>query len=63
VAGSAFYHGDGGENLVRFCFAKTDAELSEACRRLRALPSVLHPDPELAEGEGVLPVSNPLPAE
>ena len=37
VAGSAFYHGSGGENLVRFCFAKTDAELSEACRRLRAL--------------------------
>lgn len=41
VAGSAFYHGDGGENLVRFCFAKTDAELAEACRRLRALPEKL----------------------
>jgi aminotransferase len=41
VAGSAFYHGDGGENLIRFCFAKTDAELSEACRRLRALPEKL----------------------
>jgi aminotransferase len=38
VAGSAFYHGAGGENLVRFCFAKTDAELQEACRRLRTLP-------------------------
>ncbi|HEV7674683.1 MAG TPA: pyridoxal phosphate-dependent aminotransferase [Candidatus Angelobacter sp.] len=38
VAGSAFYHGDGGENLIRFCFAKTDAELTEACRRLQALP-------------------------
>jgi aminotransferase len=38
VAGSAFYHGDGGENLIRFCFAKTDAELAEACRRLNALP-------------------------
>ena len=38
VAGSAFYHGGGGENLVRFCFAKTDAELEEACRRLRMLP-------------------------
>jgi len=37
VAGSAFYHGIGGENLVRFCFAKTDAELAEACRRLRTL--------------------------
>jgi aminotransferase len=38
VAGSAFYHGSGGENLVRFCFAKTDAELAEACRRLQTLP-------------------------
>jgi aminotransferase len=38
VAGSAFYHGEGGENLIRFCFAKTDAELAEACRRLRLLP-------------------------
>ncbi len=35
VAGSAFYHGPGGENLIRFCFAKTDAELREACRRLK----------------------------
>jgi aminotransferase len=41
VAGSAFYHGDGGENLVRFCFAKTDAELGEACRRLKVLPEKL----------------------
>lgn len=38
VAGSAFYHGSGGENLLRFCFAKTDAELAEACRRLETLP-------------------------
>jgi aminotransferase len=37
VAGSAFYHGFGGENLLRFCFAKTDQELAEACRRLAAL--------------------------
>jgi aminotransferase len=37
VAGSAFYHGGGGENLIRFCFAKTDAELAEACRRLNFL--------------------------
>jgi aminotransferase len=44
VAGSAFYHGEGGENLVRFCFAKTDAELAEACRRLKALPLVLNPE-------------------
>lgn len=41
VAGSAFYHGGGGENLVRFCFAKTDAELEEACRRLKTLPEKL----------------------
>jgi aminotransferase len=41
VAGSAFYHGDGGENLIRFCFAKTDAELAEACKRLKALPAKL----------------------
>ncbi|HEX7284583.1 MAG TPA: pyridoxal phosphate-dependent aminotransferase [Candidatus Angelobacter sp.] len=38
VAGSAFYQGDAGENLIRFCFAKTDAELTEACRRLKNLP-------------------------
>jgi aminotransferase len=38
VAGSAFYHGGDGENLLRFCFAKTDAELAEACRRLQRLP-------------------------
>jgi aminotransferase len=37
VAGSAFYHGSGGENLIRFCYAKTDEELAEACRRLAAL--------------------------
>lgn len=37
VAGSAFYHGADGENLLRFCFAKTDEELAEACKRLGAL--------------------------
>ncbi len=37
VAGSAFYHGSGGDNLLRFCFAKTDAELAEACHRLKRL--------------------------
>jgi aminotransferase len=41
VAGSAFYHDNGGGNLVRFCFAKTDAELAEACKRLKQLPSKL----------------------
>jgi aminotransferase len=37
VAGTAFYHGSGGENLLRFCFAKTDEELKEACERLKML--------------------------
>ena len=37
VAGSAFYHAGGGENLVRFCFAKNDVDLEEACRRLLTL--------------------------
>ncbi|MFZ2456933.1 MAG: pyridoxal phosphate-dependent aminotransferase [Candidatus Altiarchaeia archaeon] len=37
VPGEAFYHDDGGENLVRFCFAKKDSELNEACNRLLKL--------------------------
>ena len=37
VAGSAFFSPGGGEDLLRFCFAKKDAELAEACRRLRGL--------------------------
>ena len=37
VAGSAFYRPGRGENLLRFCFAKQDAELDEACARLRRL--------------------------
>jgi aminotransferase len=41
VAGSAFYHAGGGENLIRFCFAKTDQELEQACARLRRLPAKL----------------------
>ncbi len=41
VAGSAFFGAgeDGrnrGEHLLRFCFAKKDADLAEACRRLDA---------------------------
>ncbi len=41
VAGSAFFgnNADGtsrGDNLLRFCYAKKDAELEEACRRLDA---------------------------
>jgi aminotransferase len=37
VAGSAFFRPGRGENLLRFCFAKQDAELDEACDRLRKL--------------------------
>ena len=39
VAGSAFFApGSGkGEELLRFCFAKKDVELAEACRRLRGM--------------------------
>ncbi len=34
VPGEAFYEGDTGDFLARFCFAKTEADLDEACRRL-----------------------------
>jgi len=34
VPGEAFYHKTGGKNLVRFCFAKTDADIAEACGRI-----------------------------
>jgi aminotransferase len=37
VAGSAFFRPGHGENLLRFCFAKKDPELDEACERLRGL--------------------------
>jgi aminotransferase len=37
VAGSAFFRPGGGEQLLRFCFAKKDNELDEACERLRSL--------------------------
>ncbi len=39
VAGSAFFRPGRGEDLLRFCFAKKDKDLAEACRRLRALGS------------------------
>ena len=35
VAGSAFFRPGHGENLLRFCFAKKDHDLDEACTRLR----------------------------
>lgn len=37
VAGTAFFTEGRGENLLRFCYAKQDEALKEACRRLRAL--------------------------
>jgi aminotransferase len=37
VPGEAFYHEEGGANLVRFAFSKTDEDLDEACRRLQQL--------------------------
>jgi aminotransferase len=37
IPGSAFYRGSAGDALLRFCFAKDDDVLAEACRRLRAL--------------------------
>lgn len=37
VAGTAFYGSGGGENLVRFCFAKRDEDLERACAALRTL--------------------------
>jgi aminotransferase len=37
VAGSAFFRPGRGENLLRFCFAKQDHDLDEACARLRKL--------------------------
>ncbi|HZR10562.1 MAG TPA: pyridoxal phosphate-dependent aminotransferase [Myxococcales bacterium] len=37
VPGSAFYRGPEGEKLLRFCFAKDDAVLEQACGRLASL--------------------------
>jgi aminotransferase len=36
VAGSAFFRPGRGENLLRFCFAKKDHDLDDACERLRS---------------------------
>jgi aminotransferase len=37
VPGRAFCHDAGGRNPARFCFAKEEAVLEEACERLRQL--------------------------
>ena len=35
IPGSAFYRGETGEKLLRFCYAKEDHVLEEACARIR----------------------------
>jgi aminotransferase len=37
VPGEAFYHDLGGEDLARFCFAKEEPIIDEACNRIRQL--------------------------
>jgi aminotransferase len=37
VPGEAFYHGEEGKNLIRLCYAKTDEDLEDACRRIERL--------------------------
>jgi len=37
VPGSAFYHDEGGENLVRFCLAKDEETIDLACEKLLKL--------------------------
>lgn len=37
VPGEAFYHDERGDSLLRFCYAKSDADLDEACSRLERL--------------------------
>jgi len=37
VPGEAFFQGGRGEHLLRFCFAKTDPDLEQACERLAKL--------------------------
>jgi aminotransferase len=37
VPGSEFYHSNEGENFVRFCFAKEDEILNQACNNLLKL--------------------------
>jgi aminotransferase len=37
IAGTAFFSGAAGERFLRFCFAKEDDVLAEACARIRAV--------------------------
>jgi aminotransferase len=44
VPGDAFFQGGRGDHLLRFCFAKTDADLANACERLMRLrPATVRP--------------------
>lgn len=37
VPGEAFFHDGAGEHFLRFCYAKPESDIDEACQRLRAL--------------------------
>ncbi len=37
VPGDAFYHDNGGENLIRFCFAKSENDIDRACEALKKI--------------------------
>ncbi len=37
VPGESFFHNGAGENILRFCYAKTDSDLEDACTRLQKL--------------------------
>jgi aminotransferase len=37
VPGTAFYHDSSGESLARFCFAKENSILDQACKRISKL--------------------------
>jgi aminotransferase len=37
VPGDAFFHNSAGGNILRFCYAKTDRDLEDACMRLQRL--------------------------
>jgi aminotransferase len=37
IAGTAFFEGPAGERFLRFCFAKEDDVLADACARIRAV--------------------------
>src|SRR5262245_23019086 len=43
VPGASFFHDDSGENLLRFCYAKTDAELKEACKGFGRVQAAVAP--------------------